>query len=177
MAHVMLDLETWGVLPGCALRSIGACVFDTITGQIGETFYRNIDDGSCAKVGLLKEPGTVKFWSEQSEAARDAFRHDAVPLGTALLDFGAWFRKVNAHQLWAHGANFDPPILEAAHEAVMLPIPWQFWNVRCCRTVLALGGRRPERVKGDTLHHALDDATAQAKAVATVFRGGSFLPS
>ena len=24
MSHIMVDLETWGVRPGCALRSIGA---------------------------------------------------------------------------------------------------------------------------------------------------------
>ena len=28
MSDVMLDLETWGTRPGCAIRSIGACVFN-----------------------------------------------------------------------------------------------------------------------------------------------------
>lgn len=32
--HVMLDLETWGTRPGCEIRSIGACVFDPVTGDI-----------------------------------------------------------------------------------------------------------------------------------------------
>jgi len=32
--HIMLDLETWGVHPGCDLRSIGAVVFDPVKGWI-----------------------------------------------------------------------------------------------------------------------------------------------
>ena len=31
---VMLDLETWGTEPGCDIRSIGACVFDPVTGTV-----------------------------------------------------------------------------------------------------------------------------------------------
>ncbi len=30
----MLDLETWGTEPGCDIRSIGACVFDLMTGVV-----------------------------------------------------------------------------------------------------------------------------------------------
>jgi len=50
--HIMLDLETWGKAPGCDLRSIGACVFDPLTGTVGmalspafqETFYIATDN-------------------------------------------------------------------------------------------------------------------------------------
>lgn len=50
--HIVLDLETWGTQPGDDLRSIGACVFDPLTGQmptgvpgIGlEWFYIAVDN-------------------------------------------------------------------------------------------------------------------------------------
>lgn len=32
--HIMIDLETWGTEPGSDIRSIGACVFDPLTGEI-----------------------------------------------------------------------------------------------------------------------------------------------
>lgn len=32
--HIMLDLETWGKRPGCDIRSIGAVVFDPMTGDV-----------------------------------------------------------------------------------------------------------------------------------------------
>jgi hypothetical protein len=42
--HVMLDLETWGTEPGCDLRSIGACVFDPLTGEVAGA------DGQCGVI-------------------------------------------------------------------------------------------------------------------------------
>lgn len=33
--NLMIDLETWGTEPGCDIRSIGAVVFDPLTGKIG----------------------------------------------------------------------------------------------------------------------------------------------
>ena len=44
MAHVMVDLETWGTHAGAAIRSIGACMFDPVKGTIEQTFYMNITD-------------------------------------------------------------------------------------------------------------------------------------
>lgn len=37
--HVSLDLETWGTTPGCDIRSIGACVFDPVTGYVAGHDY------------------------------------------------------------------------------------------------------------------------------------------
>lgn len=34
--HIMLDLETWGTRPGNDIRSIGACVFDPISGAVSK---------------------------------------------------------------------------------------------------------------------------------------------
>lgn len=33
--HIMLDLETWGKIPGSDIRSIGATVFDPVAGTVG----------------------------------------------------------------------------------------------------------------------------------------------
>ena len=51
---VMLDLETWGTMPGSALRSIGAITFDPYgnDGFVEASFYRNIDHVSCERAGL-----------------------------------------------------------------------------------------------------------------------------
>lgn len=174
MAHVMLDLETWGRVPGCAIRSVGAVVFDVEEQTLGERFYRNIDDASCEALGLSKDPETVQFWAEQSKAAQDALLADRVPLSEALADFSQWFRNVDGVQVYGHGASFDPPILEAAFAACLLDAPWKFWDVRCCRTILAMANRRPDRRSGDTHHNALNDAEAQARAVMAAFRTGQF---
>lgn len=176
MNHVMLDLETWGTKPGSALRSIGAVVFypDRPTAPLGDTFYSVVDDASCASIGLTKDKSTVDWWAQQSAEAQAAFAVDPRPIGDVLRDFTAWFGRVEGRYIWGHGASFDPVLVEAAYEAVLLEAPWKFWDIRCCRTVLAMANRRPERQARDVHHNALDDAKAQARAVQAAFRYGTF---
>lgn len=176
MNHVMIDLETWGTTAGSALRSLGAVVFDPAnpTAPLGETFFANIDDASCAAIGLRKDARTEAWWADQSAAAQGAFAVDPRPIGGVLREFTAWFAKVGGQYVWGHGANFDPVLLEAAYDAVLLEAPWKFWDVRCCRTVLAMANRRPDRHAKDVHHNALDDAKAQARAVQAAFRYGTF---
>lgn len=176
MKHVMIDLETWGRKPGCAPRSLGAVVMDFEKGELGATFYANIDDASCAAAGLTKDPETVQWWAEQSKLAQAALHADQRPLSSVLPAFTKWWNEQGGEFVWGHGASFDPPILEAAYEACFLDAPWKFWNVRCCRTVLAMANRRPERFAKDVHHNALDDAKAQARAVLAAFRYGQFSP-
>jgi hypothetical protein len=165
----MFDLETWGTNPGCAIRSIGAIVFDpNDVGAIAHysSFYRNIEDGSCLMAGLLLEPSTVNWWAEQSAEASNALKVDAKPLTVAVVDFHNWFKTVGGEFIWCHGANFDEPIWKAAALRVGQALPWKFWNVRCTRTCYATAGfdcRTVER-KG-VAHNALDDAVYQAECV------------
>lgn len=176
MTHIMIDLETWGTAPGSMLRSIGAVVFDPLTGELGSTFYANISDAQQGAAGLQKDPSTVAWWAEQSREAQDALLADQHPLSSVLLGFTAWWQSEQGTHIWGHGASFDPVLLEAAYAACLLDAPWSFWNVRCCRTVLALANRRPDRRASETHHNALHDAQAQARAVAAAFRAGIFNP-
>lgn len=171
--HIMLDLETWGTAPGSAIRSVGATVFGPESGRLGDTFYRNVSDASCEAAGLRKSASTIKFWEEQSEAAKEALLVDPRPLDEVLLAFTAWFHRVGGGYVWGHGASFDPVLLEAAYDALLLEAPWKFWNIRCCRTVLAMANRKPQR-QGGTHHNALDDAIAQARAVSAAFKHKQF---
>lgn len=178
MHHVMIDLETWGTSPGSALRSLGAVVFypDDAEKPVTQTFYANIEDASCEAFGLVREKGTEDWWEGQNDAAKAALLVDQRPLGDVLLEFAAWWKKEKAQFVWGHGANFDPVLLESAYAAAMLDPPWDFWNVRCCRTVLALANRKPDRRKTDTHHNALHDAIAQARSVTAAFKFQQFAP-
>lgn len=174
MNHVMLDLETWGTRPGSALRSWGACVFNPSTGAIGQTFYRNITDASCEAIGLKRDAGTEAFWAlPENAAAQETLAEDQRDITDVLVDFTAWWKANNCQFVWGHGASFDPVLAEAAYEACMLDAPWDFWNVRCCRTILASANRKVKREHG-VHHNALDDAMNQAKAVAAAFKYQQF---
>lgn len=166
MNHCMLDLETWGIRPGCAIRSIGACVFDPRSEEIEPWFYQNVTLASCKKMKLHVDPDTVKWWDEQGEAARDVLEVDQLHVKSAVLNFNTWFRQNNAESVWGHGAAFDPPVYEAVAHAVGFKAPWSYKAPRDTRTLFDLTGFRTEDLPFvGTKHNALDDAVHQARCV------------
>jgi hypothetical protein len=166
MNNVMLDLETWGTSPGAAIRSIGAVMFDPISGEMGADFYTNVDDASCLKAGLMMDGSTVDWWSKQSQQARDSLLTDQVSIKDALLSFNKWVRDNRGMFVWSQGANFDEPIITAAMRAVNVPVPWKFWDVRDTRTAYDMARFSARSVKRTgTYHNALDDAHHQARCV------------
>ena len=104
MEHVMMDLETWGTTQGCAIRSIGAALFDLDEG-VGETFYRNIQDRSCWLAGLRVEASTADWWSKQTKDAKDRLTRDQLPLKEVVRDFHNWFRDNGARFVWCQGGR------------------------------------------------------------------------
>lgn len=164
MTHIMLDLETLGTAPGSVIRSIGAVVFNPLTGQLGEEFYRNIDLASCLAVGLTVDPATEAWWAKRSAEARARLEIDPRPLDQVLDAFGAFCDRAGGVRLWGHGGNFDEPLLSAAYRAAGLRTPWMYWDGRCTRTIYDAAGVKPDRAVG--VHHdALVDARNQAVAV------------
>lgn len=172
MNNVMLDLETWGTAPGSALRSIGAVLFDPHTDEIGnDTFYANISDASCAAAGLVKEPGTIAWWKQQSQQAQDSLVADQLTLTEVGVAFNEWFRRVKGVFVWSQGANFDEPLWTAAMRAVGRPVPWKFYDARDTRTAYDIAKIDVRKIKRrGTYHNALDDARHQAVCVQTAYR-------
>lgn len=163
--HVMLDLETLGTTPGCAIISIGACVF-SMEG-IWREFYAVVD---LAKNTGSMSPSTVKWWMGQSLEARAVFQDpDAVPINVALAAFDEFWRITGSRFLWGHGAGFDAPILEAAYVAIGQRAPFRFYDNRDTRTLYALTEIYPAR-KAGVHHNALDDAKAQTLAVIASYK-------
>jgi hypothetical protein len=166
MKHIMLDLETFGTKPGSVIRSIGAVAFES-DGTMGSEFYANIDQKSCADAGLTVDVATAQWWSKQSKEARDALLVDPKSLNFVVADFHGWFIANAGIYVWAQGANFDPPLWEAAALAVGKHVPWFFWNVRDTRTAYTIGNLNPASIlRTGTYHNALDDAKHQVRCVA-----------
>jgi hypothetical protein len=167
--HVMMDLETWGVAPGCAIRSIGAVEFCPVTGELGDEFYINVSESSCLDLGLVKDPGTVSWWSKQSKEAQDALLVDPRTVDEALTAFTKFWQGARAEFIWSQGGNFDEPILGAIYTRVKRRPPWKFHNSRDTRTSYHYGSMLGDfsfSVKREgTYHNALDDAKHQARCV------------
>lgn len=167
--HVMVDLETFGKTPGHVIRSVGAIAFDPVRGTLGETFYANVDRASCEAIGLVVDPATEAFWAEQGEAARAVLEPNQIPVADVLNAFADYWKATGSRRLWAHGAPFDPPFLEAAYRAAGLATPWKYYDVRDTRTVYDLANVMVDRLKG--VHHdAAWDVLNQAEAVIEAYR-------
>lgn len=172
MTDVMLDLETWGTRPGCAIRSIGAVVFDPRSDRIGDEFYANVDTKSCKRLKLQLEPGTVAWWEDQSAEAKAAFSQSPqLDIADAISRFDKWFQSNRGLRVWCQGPNFDDVIIGAVYHALDANPPWRFFNSRCTRTVYDMARFDPRSIRRDgTYHNALDDAKHQARCVQAAMR-------
>lgn len=163
MRNVMIDIETLGVKPGCAIVSIGAVEFDE-TGT-GSQFYCIVNRTSCIHWGLRQEADTLRWWQTQGDSARTAFTDSisgGLMLTNALNDLSKFMATCCAEHPWGNGSDFDLSILNYAYHACGLETPWKFYNTRCYRTFKNLyPGVEP--VREGTFHNALDDARSQAK--------------
>lgn len=177
--NVMIDLETLGTSPGCALLSIGAVVFSP--GGLGEEFYQEIDYRRL--YGLNVDPATLMWWHNQPPILRDRLftpNRSKKLLPDALVDLSAWLAEVTEDPtdigIWGNGADFDNAILQVAYAHTGLNPAWKFWQNRCYRTLKNLAPQIELERIGEH-HNALDDAKSQAVHAITLLKhlvgGGS----
>jgi hypothetical protein len=165
----MMDLETYGLTPGCVVRSVGATTFTLEGDHEPKTFYANISATSCLFARLHIEQGTHEWWAGQSAEAQESLKRDQRPLRDVVKDFNAWvvsgcgLREATV-RVWSQGSNFDVVLWEAAARAVGVAVPWRFYNCRDTRTLYELAGFDPWSIKrAGTYHNALDDARHQVE--------------
>lgn len=170
--HVMLDLETMGVIPGCPIIQIGAVAHNFSTNYI-DTHSCNISLQTSLLRGFKLEADTLYWWLQQDqEAIEKLFELPLIHIEKAVQDFYDWYRRLSDEgkvetYLWSHGASFDVPILAYAFNVIGMEIPWDHRNIRDTRTLFAIaeqyGYEKGEYV--GTAHNALDDAMNQMQMV------------
>lgn len=161
--RVMVDIETLGTEPGCAILSVGAIEFDT--DGLGFEFHERVDLCSCEAAGLRLDADTVQWWATQDNVA-DVLTGGG-DLETVLAEFVRGVE--DADEVWANSPSFDLAILKAAGDAVGVEMPWAFYQERDFRTLKNL----PVAVElehGGTEHDALDDARHQAERARQTLR-------
>ena len=161
--NAMIDLETVDLIPGAAIVSIGAVLFDPRHNIISkDTFYVELDWKAQGR-SINKE--TLEWWRKQPSKTRKALKGTA-DLEDTLEDLAFWLPE--GVLVWGNGPSFDMSILEDAYRSVDMEIPWKFWNVYDCRTIKYLyesaRGGFDKKVGGDD-HNALHDAMYQAHYV------------
>lgn len=187
MNHNSIDLETLSTGPYSVIPSIGIVKFDPYTGEIIDRFFTHIDINDQVKLGLRISPDTFMWWMNQSEEARkklsEPYNKNQLIKPIALTAVAAceainkFLNKsgepaIKNHTIvWGNGPGFDCNILRDLFNVVGIEPEWNYWNERCVRTAIDLGGVDKKNVKRDGTHHnAIDDAEYQAKLVTEAFK-------
>lgn len=164
MRHIMVDLETLGIRPGCKVLSIGAVEFNEAHVTKHE-FYVEVKREEQG--GLHESQDTLRWWATQPADVRDRLfedRPDKLRLRDALVKFNTWLNGFGTPKnicVWGNGADFDNPILTLAYDEMIHKPAWGTWNNRCYRTLKSLAPDvKIERIGSH--HNALDDARSQA---------------
>ena len=165
--HLMIDLETGGTSPGCAIFSIGACVFDPMS-QIPptHTFYEEISHYSCMELGLKFERETMDWWKTQRTNPPNGTTH----IKQAMEKFILWISNVpgktnNLITLhWANSPSFDIVLLKYILNRYNLHWPFPFYTERDVRTLKAIAFPNNDYQLNNS-HNALQDAINQATLV------------
>lgn len=159
----MVDIETLGIDPGCAILSIGAVEFTTA--GIERTFYKEISVKSCLEHGLEIDGETLEWWLTEDtnpEQTLNALTGQTT-LTRALDGFWKWYPNDGA-EIWANSPSFDCEHLKYAFDQIGMTEPWEYYEERDVRTIRKL----PQAVEMEhegTEHNALDDAKHQARVV------------
>lgn len=168
--HLMCDLETTGVEPGCCILSIALVPFHTEAPL--DSFYETISHLSSKTAGFVDDIETLNWWDKQKPGIQqEAFA------GTrsikAVMESACHFISLLGDPkdifLWGNGKDFDNVILSHTLKKLGIKQPWHYRNNRCYRDLAA---SYPWVKKQDIMyaHNALHDAKAQAAHAEMIFK-------
>jgi exodeoxyribonuclease VIII len=173
----MLDLEALDPKIGGVLVSIGAVYFDFETGELGDTFYREISrqglEEQYKEYNRTISLRCLQWWMQQSDGAREVFQAKDChgnDFKTALRAFRQFVDGPKT-RIWGNGADFDNVFLADCYKSVGLRLPWSFRYNRCYRTVKNMFGHKAKLVRVGNHHNALDDAKTQAVHLMAMMKG------
>lgn len=169
MKDLMIDIETMGNRFDAPILSIGAVYFDIESGTTGASFYKRVDPSDAFNYG--KPHGdTLRWWMSQGDEARKSAMSGKDKLADTLIALAEFtLPKVS---VWGNGPSFDMTIIEHGMARCGVKVPWDFWNINCCRTIKriasAQGWTMP--VRAGVHHDALDDSRYQAVWVSSAWK-------
>ncbi len=176
--NIMVDIETLGTKPGCAILSIGAVEFNPFAELeekqvFGKTFYAEIDLMSCLMAGLTIDPNTLQFWRKKYEdETASFFGEQKIGLMMALAGLKQFVQGQSGSaptqeiKIWANSPSFDCDILEFTLTLLKIDQFWSFRDRLDCRTAVFLSDLDLKTLaQPNVKHNALDDAKFQARSI------------
>lgn len=162
MKDVMIDLETLGNSNNAVVVQIGACYFDSGTGEVGDTFQVNVDAESSLRAGFEVSGSTIYWWLGQgTDAQTSILRGEKEDVATAFNNLNLFLKK--ARCIWSH-ATFDFVILMNHLNRLNIKPKFHYRSARDIRTLVDLAKIDHKGYERAGIHHnALDDCIYQVR--------------
>lgn len=176
MRHIVVDIETLGIKPGCVILEIGAASFvHGQTDDITDTFSVSIDKELSARLPARITVETRSWWIENfpivyGEVLKDC-KKNSLPPKEALEKFNAWIFDSSKDQdiwFWGNGPEFDMSILGYYYDQVkVVENPFNFRRVASIRSLGALlpGVSLGSGIKNERPHRSVHDAVYEARVL------------
>lgn len=171
--NLMLDLETVSTENDAGIISIALVPF-----AFPETiphFYQKPTVVGQESMGFHLSSSTMDWWQKQATAAKNEAFSGTQHITEILASLESYFAELPLPTkqvfIWGNGSDFDNVILRNAFDRCGIPVPWEFRNNRCYRTLSAMFPvveRRPFPGAG-VKHTALYDAQIQALHAEDIF--------
>lgn len=172
--NLMVDIETFSTKPDALIIQIGAAL-EEYRGQEPADWPTFLVSLNTDTIPLPMEydvsPETVKWWSQQSQEAKDSLTINREHSVAEMLDqFNWWLESygfkpssTGEPQIWANPPTFDLVILRNAYETELVDKPWHYRQERCCRTMWNLFGKSHSLMPPHSLtkHRADHDSVRQ----------------
>jgi len=176
---VMIDIETTGRNPGCAIIQIAAVPFNMNTGAISTNVFKmSINLDKQKQKGFNLDNGTIGWWKKENP---NLFRQLSTS-NNHYVDVGSkfqkWFRSLNDSKnirVWGNSNRFDLGIIEGWYQKSIGTKQFEpFWNTWLERDVRTLAMLDPI-IKSNTKfvgvkHNAIDDCKHQIKYCRAIVR-------
>ena len=169
--NLMFDIECLGLKPGCSILQIAAVPF-SFAAEGYTNFDVVINRQSCIDAGLVEDPETVRWWQNQNANTVFKVFSGTVSIKDAMERLYLYCKSLNAviHP-WSNAASFDLQILRYTFDLLHIPVPWNFRDEMCFRTLKNLfpltACEKP--VKYGPNHDAYFDAMHQVSVANVIF--------
>lgn len=176
MREISFDIETFDTASTAVLVQIGAVVFED--GEILERWKRQVEVEDQIRRGRTISWSTLKFWLEQSDAARFSITADEperlsgrsrTPVQSVLIEFKSLATHYQVERYHAKG-RMDGDVLDSLYAQHSMTPPWSFRQPRDMRSTLDFdySGNAANLERKGEAHDALADAIHQFEQIMVV---------
>lgn len=170
---LMIDIETTGRTPGCAIIQIAAVPFNINTGEVSINTFKmsiNLDHQLKSGKGFTYCKNTYKWWMNENPLLFKKLSKSNNKYNQVSSEFQKYFKSLKDNQkirVWGNSNRFDLGIIEGWYKKAIgfkFEPFWNTWLERDVRTLASLDDKLKRSTKFvGTKHDAIDDCKHQIK--------------